>query len=589
MALQLTPVSPISRLRSSAAAFARGEQGGATIWNVTWLLVFAGMAGLSIDASNGYRNIAISQSTSDAAALAGAMALPDPLEEIPFDGTDYSAVTAAALDYAGTNMPWNPYGQVLMPDEIFVGNWSNKAGERRFTAGHQFQQLVDAGLYASVDAVPVNAVRVYLFQDEADRGNGVATSLMHMAGVSYWNVVTTATAMAGYPECTINAIMARKKYCQTTNSEYGEDVCLWADEGFFLQNGNTWNGNIASTPPGANNDNVKDQGEGFHLVEDAPPVDIPFVEDIATWNNGDPGIAYDILSGGSRYAQKTTTGTDGSGNSIRSAPSGPVVRLELGNNGIIGTEATSSWLDTSQPIQVASLDGFASVAGLLSFAQQGNKPDDSGGDIKTGCMQGKAVGSYVEPIKNYDRDILGIGAGEGEGEGGTDKFPDVQFAATPHTDRELVSHTIYYHDDPKGLTIDGNLENVVVVARGSIKINPGSTLADVTLVSLEDKNKAISIGGTSGTTIGAADGECFEEGGVKIYAMSSVTSSSGTQYNGAFIASGGTIGFAAAQDSSQGVALYAAGNIKHESQNLITSCGLPITPDPDNRRHSLVD
>ncbi len=118
------PLSCIGRLKTTSARFVRDEEGGATIWNLTWLLVFAGMAGLSIDASNGYRNIAISQSTSDAASLAGVLQLPNPLDAVPFDPAEDAydpTVKAKALEYSGKNMPWEPYGQVLMPDEIFSG------------------------------------------------------------------------------------------------------------------------------------------------------------------------------------------------------------------------------------------------------------------------------------------------------------------------------------------------------------------------------------------------------------------------------------------------------------------------------------
>lgn len=588
MSLSDISLSCLGRLRSTSARFARSEHGGATIWNVTWLLVFAGMAGLSIDASNGYRNIAISQSTGDAASLAGVMQLPNPLRQEPFNSDEDAyngTVKAKALEYAGKNMPWNPYGQVLMPDEIFIGNWSNKNGERRFTAGQQFDELVPDH-YDSVDDVPVNAVRVYLFQDEEDRGNGVATSLMHMAGMPYWKVVTTATAMAGYPKCLTNAFMAKKKFCQTSNSTYGKDVCLWADEGFKLNNNNNWEGNYVQSPPGANNAGVRDsnyEDPDFWMQEDVQPaLDVQFVEDIATFNDGQPGIAYDILSGGSHYAQETTIGTAQNGDPNRTAPSGDVIRLEINT---IGTVTESSWLDSEPSIQVAGLDGFASVAGLLGFAQ-------SPGRVTPGCPN-QSNGSLVEPIADYDRDIFGI---EDEDETAEEKFPNVKFAVDSdgndviHASRDLDAHTIYYHDDPKGLTIDGKLDSVVIVSRGEIVIKGDSVLTDVTLVSLEDRKgggDGISI--NNSVTFGTANGLCNEDGGVKMYTMGSVTSSQGAQFNGAFIASGGNVQFAANANSEQGVSVYAAGNIFHTSNNIITACGVPISYDPDNIRYSIVD
>jgi Flp pilus assembly protein TadG len=80
----------------------RGEHGQATVLTVVFLSVLLGMAALAIDVGTWYKQKRDMQAVADAAALAGAQALPD----------DPSAASTLAQQYASTN------GLTLAPTDI---------------------------------------------------------------------------------------------------------------------------------------------------------------------------------------------------------------------------------------------------------------------------------------------------------------------------------------------------------------------------------------------------------------------------------------------------------------------------------------
>ena len=140
---------------------------------------------------------------------------------------------------------------------------------------------------------------------------------------------------------------------------------------------------------------------------------------------------------------------------------------------------------------------------------------------------------------------------------------------------------MHYHESSDPITIIGELRNVTILSHGKFDIKEGSALEDVTLVSLDTSKgggDGISLNGS--VRLGDTLENCDPEGGVKLYAMGSITGSAKTQFNGALLVSGGSIGFAAQADGTQGVTAYAAGNIFLTSQNTLPSCGVPVTlPD----------
>ena len=566
-----------TRLGSKAVEFLRSDDGGATVWNVTWLLVFAGFAGLAIDSSNGWRNISISQSTSDAAVLAGAMELPNPLDKVPFDPTKgaYDAtVKAKALEYAALNMPWEPYGQVLMPDEIFIGNWYNKNGERRFTPGEKFQDLVDAGLYESVNDISVNAVRVYLFQDEQDRGNGVATSLMHMAGMPYWTVVTTATAMKGYHLCYYHSFMAKQQICQSASGTFNDGMCLYAETGLNLGNGNQWESVSMAVSPSTATNKIADSNFAdpeFILDDQNNIMHVPLVDAV-------PETAHSIMLGQPTHVQGNyETYNPVSGD--YTTPSPPVKILKTNK---VGSSATSaSWMDAEPSVQVADLNGFGALLALLGASQTSTGAP--------GCEGGRRTGSVVEGFTNqadYDKRVFGIGNGDDT----DDVTLNYDSANWVTSSADVAPGTIYYYEGTGEITIEGTLSGVTIISNGTFTIKDAH-LQDVTLVSLYDGNGKHGIKFSGNTNVlGDTLEDCGAQGGVRLYAMSSMGGSSSQQFNGALLVSGGSIGLAANANTDQGITAYAAGNLFFTSNSSFTTCGVPTPGLPEElAQTALVD
>ena len=74
----------------------RSTQGQATVLTVVFLVVLLGMAALVLDVGSWYRAKRAAQSTADAAALAGAQALPDHWQTHPRSRSSTPPRTAAS-------------------------------------------------------------------------------------------------------------------------------------------------------------------------------------------------------------------------------------------------------------------------------------------------------------------------------------------------------------------------------------------------------------------------------------------------------------------------------------------------------------
>lgn len=530
------------RTGAAAAAFAREERGSATVWCLLWLLLFVGMAGLAIDSTNGFRNKTMLQSTADVAALAGAQDVPNPQRQVAFEDANYDAVKSSAITFAHKNMGMNEefFGSYLLDDGdgIQIGHWDFEAADhyKAWTPGSD----------TDPEEKPVNAVRVNLYQT-SERGNGVATTLLRVAGFNNWNIHTTAIAALGYDRCYQQGFMSRKKVCQTSNSYWYPGFCLYGEEGLFLKANNVWGeGSGGVMPQDANADGIHQDNydNGFDLSRDQ--LDIAMVDNV-------PNIAKSILSGDPLYRHPEFAGT----NQV----------YNLGTTSILGSvDPSVEWLDLEPSVQLASLDGFASVAALLGLSgNHMNKPEKPGkpdSDPKNdpgtptnggnGCQGGSSGGSQVAPLPD-DYDALS----------------DVAQANRP-TETEssslLTKNRIYFHDSTAPITIDGTLTDVIIVSMGQFNVKNGSVLENVTLVSLDDRPNGSDAVSLNQTQLGRDD-NCAPGGEALIYSMGSIGGPGKPAFSGATLVSGGSIGFAAQADSMFGIAAFAAGNISFTANN----------------------
>jgi hypothetical protein len=147
-----------------ARRLARDARGAATVWAVMWLIGLLLIAGLAVDSANAYRLRAQMQAAADAAALAAALELPDA-----------AAARARAREIARINMPPEAHGEVLAAADAEIGG-----------QGSDGAFLVGGG--------GAEAVRVTLRRTR-ERGNGLGTHLLSLAGLEAWSL--TAQAVAG--------------------------------------------------------------------------------------------------------------------------------------------------------------------------------------------------------------------------------------------------------------------------------------------------------------------------------------------------------------------------------------------------------
>ncbi len=197
----------------TVGAFLEDESGGFTIWSLLWFLVYAAIGGLAIDVTNAYRVQTELQATADAAALAGALVLPDQTK-----------AHSAAVAYADYNMNPQVNGSVLKTTDVTVGRWS-----------------FDSDSFSSGGTNP-NAVQVVVRRAEAN-GNPVDMTALRIAGLfglnPRWNVAATAIAVRFVPACLDDGLVALHKVDMGSLNHFMNNICVHGQEGGVdLQNGN---------------------------------------------------------------------------------------------------------------------------------------------------------------------------------------------------------------------------------------------------------------------------------------------------------------------------------------------------------------
>jgi len=192
-------------LNSELHRFLHDEQGSYTVWSLVWFVVYLGIGGLAVDISDAYRNQSLLQATADAAALAGAMSLPDA-----------DAAVEQALAYAADNMDPADHGEVLKNAEIVVGTW-DKTTETFGSGGPE-----------------PNAVRVTT-RRAAQNGNPVAMNFLRGLSLfgarTQWDVATEAVAIRYVPECINDGLIALNRVDTQSNNSYYDNICVHGQNG----------------------------------------------------------------------------------------------------------------------------------------------------------------------------------------------------------------------------------------------------------------------------------------------------------------------------------------------------------------------
>lgn len=143
-------------LRAFSIQYLSDDRGGLTVVGLLWIMLLAGICGLAVDSTNGFRNRAMLEATADAAALAAVIDLPNN-----------NAAITAAVAYSRGNMPAGQYGDVLRVEDVKVGSWDSATRSFNADGVAPDPDAVSVRMNqteGSVTAALINALRVVGFR-----------------------------------------------------------------------------------------------------------------------------------------------------------------------------------------------------------------------------------------------------------------------------------------------------------------------------------------------------------------------------------------------------------------------------------------
>ena len=214
----------VSVERMMVAKFLRNEQGGYTIWGLTWFMIYLAIGGLAVDVTDAYRNQTLLQSTADSSAIAGAMQLPNQAD-----------AATAATTYAEDNLSQTGHGTVLTSGDVSTGVWDYTT--RTFTPG----------------AANPNAVRV-ITRRAAQNNNALEMNLLRilsLVGIDpAWNIDAEAIATAYIPGCIRDGLIALNQVALRSNNTHLNGICVHGQNaGIDMQNHNYFEPGVLVSMP----------------------------------------------------------------------------------------------------------------------------------------------------------------------------------------------------------------------------------------------------------------------------------------------------------------------------------------------------
>ena len=202
-----------------STSFWQDDRGAGTLFGLLWFVLLVGITGMAVDITDGLRNRTMLQATADAAALAGAIDLPDQ-----------AAAVATAVSYAADNMGAEINGSVLDPDDVLVGLWDPAT-----------QSLDTTSL--TPDAVMVTVRR------SAENANAVPVNFLRIIGLQTWNVIAQAVAQRFIPDCLRDGLIAREIVDMASTNNFVNQICIHGEQGVNLQRVNTFQSGVTVSMP----------------------------------------------------------------------------------------------------------------------------------------------------------------------------------------------------------------------------------------------------------------------------------------------------------------------------------------------------
>lgn len=207
--------------------FFRSEDGATSWFGVVWLVIIAMFLGLAVDVANAIQQRTHLQTSAEAAAHAAIYTRDGLTTGLPIGEEE---AKQAAITIARANMPSGRYGEVLDSQNVVFGTWDDEANVFTPSAGSR------------------SAVRVVTQQREGN-GNPVATFLLGLAGLDYWNVAADAAFSTYTPACLREGFVAEKMIDLQSNNSYFAGFCLHSNDKISVNSNNSFeDGTVVSLP-----------------------------------------------------------------------------------------------------------------------------------------------------------------------------------------------------------------------------------------------------------------------------------------------------------------------------------------------------
>lgn len=188
--------------------FLGDERGFVTYFALVVMMLILLFSGISVDSTNAWRNKLELQTAADAAALAGAMVLPDKADAL-----------SAALELAKDNLGGTSSSDAITASSVQFGSWDKST--RKF----------------GLNETPTDAIRVIATRSTKNR-NPVPTFFLRLAGFKSWNIQVESIANRSTSTCKVADIATDGTFKITSNNNFYNGFCVEAAGGVKLNNNN---------------------------------------------------------------------------------------------------------------------------------------------------------------------------------------------------------------------------------------------------------------------------------------------------------------------------------------------------------------
>ena len=474
--------------KSPKDQFFLNENGGGTGFSLFIFIALCMILGLSVDATNAWRNRTLVTQTADIAAHAGVVKLAT--------GHTDEEVVDEVERMVEANLPASAWGNLVIGEEdVIIAGFDKDTREIDFASTER------------------NAVLVRLRRGE-DRGNAIGTFLLKFAGINRFEVegyavaVFDTLAVCGLTE----GLFAQEKITLTSQNNVGAGICVHSEDHVWLPQQNTFaEGSVVSMPDldDCQNKCTEEANPGIYAIESHQVF---------------PDFRQMVIDAHAQFQQA------------------------IGDND-----------RKDEAFEGIESDDAAFIAGQT--------PLISAGLIQSARPVGTVVPLTISQFNALERLPTGLVYNVDCPDNGNGPSTQLTFSGSK-----------------------GKMDQAVLISDCNIHFDDGSEVIGSTVVTIRDVSNA-TITSSSSVTIGApSTTPCSEEDTTTIMSVSKMNVPAEFAMSNVTIVVGDDINLASATSSgisSNGIAVYAQGEIHVAAQHTFNACNLDnniIEPDLDTLR-----